>query len=96
MLPLLLKLVCWQLNTCRTKEALEIIRQFKMIERDFLVHCDFDFKIDKCEIVACCRLGNNEKAMELCDHLLKKDISHSQKVEILIAKGTIECDESHC
>lgn len=94
-LPLLLKLVCWQLNTCRTKEALEIIRQFKMIERDFLVHCDFDFKIDKCEIVACCRLGNNEKAMELCDHLLKKDISHSQKVEILIAKGTIECDESH-
>lgn len=94
-LPLLLNMVGWQLNTCQAKEAIETIRQYKMIEKDFSIHGAPDFIIDKDEIEAYTRLGDNGKALELCDQLLKKSISHSQKVELLIMKGTIECDESH-
>lgn len=94
-LPLLLNMVGWQLNTCRVEETIETIKQYKMIEKDFSVHGAPDFIIDKDEIEAYRRLGDNEKAMELCDQLLKKSINHSQKVEMLIVKGSIECDESH-
>lgn len=94
-LSLLLNMVGWQMNACQAEEALETIRQYKMIEKDFSIHGAPDFVIDKEEIEAYRRLGNNEKALELCDQLLKKDISHPQKVEVLIVKGSIECDESH-
>ncbi len=94
-LSLLLNMVGWQQNACQAEEALETIRQYKMIEKDFSIHGAPDFIIDKEEIEAYRRLGDNEKALELCDKLLKKDISHPQKVEVLIVKGSIECDDCH-
>lgn len=92
---LLFNMVVWQLNDCRMKDALETIKQYRMIEQDFSIHCAFDFDIDKDEIEAYRRLGNNKRALTLCDKLLKKGINHTQTVVVLILKGTIECDESH-
>lgn len=92
---LLVNKVAWQLNACRMEDALETIKQYRMIEQDFSLHCSFDFVIDKNEIEAYRRLGNNKRALILCDKLLKKGVNHTQKVAVLILKGTIECDESH-
>ena len=49
-LPLLLNLVGWQLNTCRAKDAVETVKQYKLIERYFSIHCALDFIIVKDEM----------------------------------------------
>lgn len=41
------------------------------------------------------RLGNDDKALKLCDDLLDKKLTSQQKVETLITKGSIESSNSH-
>lgn len=91
----LLNKTAWHLNANETTEALEAIQWYKRIEVDFSIHGEPDFLIEKDEIEAYRRLGNNTKAHALCDSALMKNINHAQKVELLIIKGSIESDESH-
>lgn len=88
------KTVC-HLNACETKEALDTIKSYKMIERDFSMHGALDFGIVANEIEAHRRLGDNKTALALCDELLKKELTSQQKVETLITKGAIESSDSH-
>lgn len=91
----LLNKAVWHLNACETAKALVAIQWYKRIEKDFSIHIEFDYLIDKDEIEAYRRLGEQTKALALCDLALMKNISHAQKVELLIIKGSIESDESH-
>lgn len=91
----LLNKTAWHLNACETTEALDVIQWYKRIEKDFSIHGELDYLIDKDEIEAYCRMGECKKAHALCDSALMKNISHAQKVELLIIKGSIESDESH-
>ena len=92
---LLVNMVEWQLNACETKEALNTIKRYRQIEQDFAIHGQPDYIIDKDEIEGCRRLGDNTKALRLCDELLKKELTHRQKVEVLIKKGSIETEDHH-
>lgn len=92
---LLSNMVAWQLNACKMNGALDTIRQYKMIEKDFKLQCPFDYIIDNHEIEAYSRLGNYKKAIKLCDELLKRNIGHAQKVKVLILKGENERNENH-
>lgn len=94
-LSLLLNMSVLNLNACRAKSTLDIIGQYNRIEEDFSIYGPLDFIVDKNEIEAYRRLGDNRRALQLCDRLLEKDISHTQKVDILIIKGTIERIKSH-
>lgn len=91
----LLNKTAWHLNACENTEALDVIQWYKRIEKDFSIPGELDFLIDKDEIEAYCRMGECKKAHALCDLALMRNISHSQKVELLIIKGSIESDESH-
>lgn len=88
------KTVC-HLNACETKDALDTIKCYKMIERDFSMHGAPDFGVAANEIEAYQRLGNNKKALTLCDELLKMGLTSQQRVETLITKGAIESSDSH-
>ena len=94
-MSLLVNMVGWQLNVCETKEALNTIKIYRQIENDFAIHGLPDYIIDKDEIEGYRRLGDNTKAKWLCDELLKKELTHRQKAEVLIKKGSIESEDHH-
>lgn len=94
-LPMLFNKVAYHLNACETKQALKTISVYKRIEEDFHMHGAPDFEINCDEIEAYHRLGDNAKAMALCDKLLGQKLEPSQRVDVLITKGSIEADESH-
>lgn len=83
------------LNACETEEALDTIKCYWMIERDFSIHGDPDFDLSMNEIEAYRRSGNNEKALLCCEERLKTKLESRQKVEVLITKGSIESSDSH-
>lgn len=92
---LLLNRVGWCLNACETEEALKTIQEYKQIEKDFHIRGPLDYIIDKDEIEAFRRLGNNEKALKCCDEALGRELSPKQRAELLIIKGSIESGDSH-
>lgn len=92
---LLYDVIRWQLNTCKTHEAISTIRYYHRIEKDFSISGPLDYWIGKIEIVAYRRLGENAKALCVCEKLLEGSLASWQKAEILIMKGSIESDESH-
>ena len=94
-LPMLFDKVAYHLNSCETKQALKMIYVYKRIEADFHLHGAPDYEIDRDEIEAYHRLGDNAKAMVLCDRLLGQKLETAQRVDVLITKGSIEADESH-
>ena len=92
---LLYDVIRWQLNTCKTHEAISTIRYYHRIEKDFSISGPLDYWIGKIEIDAYRRLGENAKALCVCEKLLEWSLASWQKAEILIMKGSIESDESH-
>ena len=88
------KSVC-HLNACETEEALNSIKCYQMIERDFSIRGAADHNMFMNEIEAYRRLGENEKALLCCDKLLKTEQESRQRVEVLITKGSIESSDSH-
>lgn len=83
------------LNTCETEEALKTIQEYRQIVQAPNRYSEMDYGIDMMEIEGYRRLGNNDKALILCNELLKKNLTSQQKVETLIAKGSIESSNSH-
>ena len=94
-LYLLFNKAVYHLNACETKEALDTIKCYQMIERDFSIHGAPDVRMSQNEIEAYRRLGNNEKAILCCEKLLKTNLESRQRAEVLITKGSIESSDSH-
>lgn len=94
-LSLLFNKAACHLNACETKEALRTIKDYRMIEKDFAIHGAPDFDLSMNEIEAYRRLGDNKKALQCCDELLKAELESQQKVKVLITKGSIESSDSH-
>lgn len=87
------KMLC-HLNSCELEQVLKTIHIYRQIEKDFDINNLLDEKIDFYEIVSYYHIGEYQKALDLCDKMLKKDLDSSVKVEVLILKGSIETDES--
>lgn len=94
-LSMLFNKAACHLNACKTKEALSTIKEYWMIEKDFAIYGAPDFDLSMNEIEAYRRLGDNKKALKFCDELLKTELESSQKVKVLIVKGSIESADSH-
>lgn len=94
-LGMLYNRVTCHLNGCDTQKALQSIHIYKQIEKDFNIDGVPDLELDLEEIEAYRRLGENKKAIALCDKFLKKKLDSPYRVEALITKGSIESDESH-
>lgn len=94
-LSLLFNKAIYHMNACETKEALKTLKSYQMIERDFSIHGapDFDMAMNEVEVYR--RLGDDQNALRCCEKLLKKKLEPSQKVGVLITKGSIETEESH-
>lgn len=86
--------VAYHMNSCEAEQALQTIFVYRKIEKDFSIHFPFDIEIDFDEIELYRRLGDNVKALALCDIMLKKQLDSPAKVDLLITKGSIESDES--
>lgn len=87
--------IVWLLNTCETEAALKTIQEYRKIGYGLANYSGMDYGVDRNEIEAYRRLGDNKKALMLCDELLKKRLTSQQKVETLITKGAIESSDSH-
>ena len=72
---LLYDVIRWQLNTCKTHEAISTIRYYHRIEKDFSISGPLDYWIGKIEIDAYRRLGENAKALCVCEKLLEGSLS---------------------
>jgi len=88
------KAVC-HMNAAETKDALKTIKSYQMIERDFSIQGPPDFDMAMNEVEAYRRLGDNKNASLCCKKLLKKKLDSSQRVNVLIIKGSIETEENH-
>lgn len=86
--------VTYHMNGCGAEQALQTISVYRKIEKDFCIHFPFDIEIDFDEIELYRRLGDNVKALALCNKMLKKQLDSPAKVDLLITKGSIESDES--
>lgn len=76
-------------------DAIETIKKYRQIAVNFNGYSEIDYGVDKNEIECYRRLGDNERALKLCDELLNKHLTSQQKVEVLITKGSIETSNSH-
>ena len=94
-LSMLFNKAACHLNACETNEALSTIKDYKTIEKDFAIHGAPDYNLNMNEIEAYRRLGDNKKAIQCCDELLKTGLESQQKVKVLITKGSIESSDSH-
>ena len=96
-LLLLFNRTAWCMNTCDSEEALDCIHYYWAIKRDFNIeyHREMDQEMIMREIEVNNRLAHKAEAIRLCDLLLGWDLSHSKRSLVLLAKGSIESDESH-
>lgn len=94
-LSLLYNKTAWSMNACETKRALDLIKTYQAIERDFTISGEPDFKMSMNEIEVYRRLGNNKQALCCCERLLKTKLDPFCKVDVLITKGSIETSENH-
>lgn len=94
-LLLLYNKTAWHMNACETKHALDSIKTYQAIERDFSINGAPDFEMSMNEIEVHRRLGDNKQALRCCERLLKTKLDTPNKVDVLIAKGSIETSESH-
>ena len=88
------KAIC-HMNACETKEALDAIKCYQMIEKDFSIHGTVDFDMAMNEVEVYRRLGDNKNAILCCERQLKTELKSRQKVHVLITKGAIESSDSH-
>ena len=83
----------WCMNACETRLACRYIHYYKSIKHDFSLYGPLDFEMSLNEIEVRRRLGDEKRAMEICDEQLRRALPHEQKARILIAKGGIQTSE---
>lgn len=86
---------CVHLNMNEMTEALKTLDFYNEIERDFGIWTEWDFNARMNEMEAHRRIGNNDKAISICDRLLRGKLNAWQRINVLINKGSIETDVSH-
>ena len=94
-IALLVNKTACHMNASETKQALDSIRCYRMIGRDFSIHGALDFDMAMNEVECYRRSGENRNALRCCERLLKTTLEPYQKVDVLITKGSIETEENH-
>ena len=86
--------VSWCMDACETKRACTYIHYYKSIEHDFSLRGPLDFEMSLNEIETRRRLGDDKRALELCEELLRGQLPHARRARVLIAKGGIETGDN--
>ncbi len=84
------------MNVGKSEEALRCIEEYKKIVQNMGKSFDrvLDFEMGLREVEVNRRLGRNANGLRLCDTLLAKELTHTERARALLAKGSIESDES--
>ncbi|MBQ8501361.1 MAG: FRG domain-containing protein [Bacteroides sp.] len=84
------------MNGGKSEEALRCIEVYKKAVQHIGMSFDkvLDFEMIMLEVEANCRLGRNAEALQLCDTLLAKELTHAERARVLLVKGSIESDDN--